>query len=87
MTPEPRSDPEPRFHDECYACPVGGLFLTSRAGAPEAVDHVLNAASEMLAAFKVLADAAERFIEAQRGSTGPPGPSDPRRVRRIHLED
>lgn len=82
---------EPRdghSHEECYACPVGGLFLTARQGGPEAFEHLLNAASELVAAARSLVDAAERAIDHQRAagrSTAGGDGGTPSRVRRIDL--
>ncbi|HVM40210.1 MAG TPA: hypothetical protein VM618_05455 [Acidimicrobiia bacterium] len=70
-------------HEECYACPVGGFFLTARTASPEALDHLVNAASEMVAAFRSMAEAAERFLDQQRAAP----PSAGARVRRIRVED
>lgn len=75
---------EPRHHDECYACPVGGLFLTARGASPEAVEHLVNAASEMVAAMRSVLEAAESFLADQR--TRPSGPPDAEaRIQRIDL--
>lgn len=74
---------EPRHHEECYACPVGGLFLTARGTSPEAFDHLLKAASELVAAARSALEAAERVIEQQR-SAGPH--AAPTRVQRIDVE-
>jgi hypothetical protein len=57
---------EPRHHDECYACPVGGFFLTARGASPEAFEHLMNAAAELAAAARTIVEAAERLIETQR---------------------
>lgn len=80
---EQSSDTEPRYHEECYACPVGGLFLTARGASPEAVEHLVNAASELVAAMRSVLEAAESFLEQQRSPAGRPG--EPR-VRRIRLD-
>lgn len=71
---------EPTHHDECYACPVGGLFLTAREASPEAVEHLVNAASEMVAAMRSVLEAAEAFLEQQQKT--PPAT----RVQRIDLQ-
>jgi hypothetical protein len=59
---------------------------------PEAVEHLLKAAQELLLAAKAVVDAGERAVEAHRSAadaTGPePGvdaPPGPGRVRRIDL--
>lgn len=72
-----------RYHDECYACPVGGLFLTARGASPETVEHLVNAASELVAAMRSVLQAAEEFLEQQRGARAADGPA---RVQRIHLD-
>lgn len=81
---------DPRYHDECYACPIGGLFLTARTSpqAGEALDHLVSAASELVAAAKSMAEAAEVFLEQQR-ARGPRSEtgSEERRIQRIDLEE
>lgn len=81
---------EPRHHEECYACPIGGLFLTARTSpqAGEALDHLVSAASELVAAAKSMAEAAEVFLDQQRTrGPQPADASDEGRVQRIHLDD
>ena len=57
--------------------PVQALFELMLAGVneapPEAVDHLLNAASEFLAAMRVLVDSADQAVDAMRAarSAGP----------------
>lgn len=70
-------------HDECYACPIGGLFLAARAARPEAVDHVLNAVSELVLAARAVLDAAERVLDEQRG--GRPRDGGESRLSRIDI--
>jgi len=110
MTIDPPQDPlgderderpgEPRTHSECYACPVGSFFAEFRAAEPEALEHVLNAAYELLEVARVAIDAAERAIDEQRthaaaaasaasdagrdGATQRPGAAR-KRVRRIDI--
>jgi hypothetical protein len=76
-------EPEARVHDECYACPIGGLFLTARQTGPEAFEHLIRAASELALAAKAMVEVAERFLEQQRtpGATHPP-----QRVQHIDVE-
>ena len=69
-------------HAECYACPVGLVFASVNTAQPEALEHLLNAASEMAAAARSLIDAAERVIAEQRARTGAAGG----RIRRVDLE-
>lgn len=57
-----------RHHEECYACPIGSLFLTARAAGPETFEHLLNAAAELVQAARAVVEAAERVIEQQRVS-------------------
>jgi hypothetical protein len=48
-------------------CPVGALFLgLQSAASPDAVEHLLNAASELVAAARAALDAADAVIESQR---------------------
>ena len=53
-------------HEECYRCPVGAFFAEAQAAQPEALEHMLNAAYELLEAARVAVDAAERAIDEQR---------------------
>jgi len=52
--------------------PVQALFDLMLAGVheapPEAVDHLLNAAHELLAAMRVLVDAADQAVDAVRAA-------------------
>ncbi len=62
---------------------------------PEAAEHLLKAAQELLLAAKAVVDAGERALEAHRAATGSATGRDPaagaaapepaRRVRRIDL--
>lgn len=83
MTDHKPDEPGTRYHDECYVCPIGGLFLTARTSphASEALDHLVTAASELVAAARAMAEAAEQFLDQQRA------PSERRRVQRIDVED
>jgi hypothetical protein len=56
----------PAAHDECYRCPVGAFFAEAQAAQPEALEHMLNAAYELLEVARVAIDAAERAIDEQR---------------------
>ena len=51
----------------------------------DAVEHLWNAAHELLRALRTVVDAADEFVEEQRrrGSTGEPEP----RVHRIDIDD
>lgn len=80
---------EPRHHEECYACPIGGLFLTARTSpqAGEALDHLVSAASELVAAARSMAEAAEVFLEQQRTRGPRPAESSGEgRVQRIDID-
>ncbi len=83
-------------HDECYACPVGAFFAEARDAQPEALEHVLNAAYELLEVARVAIEAAERAVDEQRShlaanrAASPrertaDGDSPRRRVRRIDI--
>jgi hypothetical protein len=70
-------------------CPLGSLFLGLQSAAnPDAIEHLLNAASELVAAARAALDAADAVIEGQReaharrsAGTGQSG------VQRIHIAD
>ncbi len=75
---------------QCYACPVGAFFAEAQAAQPEALDHLLHAAYELLEVARVAIDAAERAIDEQRahlaaartvadGAPGAAGDPQPRR--------
>jgi hypothetical protein len=81
MSNEPTGD-EPRLHAECYACPVGRLFAAARDAQPEAMEHLLAAAHELVQAAKVALDAADAVIEQQRHARAPREP----RLRRIDID-
>lgn len=57
-------------HDECYACPVGSFFAGVQSAQPEALDHLLNAAYELLEVARAAIDAAEGAIDQQRAARG-----------------
>jgi hypothetical protein len=72
----------PRFHDECYACPVGSMFMAARDAQPEAMEHLLTAAHELVQAARVALDAADAVIEQQRRARAQREP----RLRRIDID-
>jgi hypothetical protein len=86
----------PRDRDTSEPPPVGesaeaALAALFDAG-PEAVEHLLKAAQELLLAAKAVVDAGERAVEAHRSTTdaagASPGENAPPgrgRVRRIDL--
>lgn len=64
---EPRADDAPRAeHEECYACPVGQVFEALHDAQPEALEHFLAAAKELLAATRSVVESAERAVDEQR---------------------
>jgi hypothetical protein len=82
--PEPESRPEGSAADAVVAALL-------EAG-PEAAEHLLKAAQELLLAAKAVVDAGERVIEHQRGGASAPEPGGAdegaggsSRVRRIDL--
>ena len=75
--------------DEAAPAPDAALAALLEAG-PEAAEHLLKAAQELLLAAKAVVDAGERALEAHRATeTQPEGGAEPdeppRRVRRIDL--
>lgn len=70
-------------HEECYACPIGGLFLTLHEAAPDATEHLLTAAHEMLQVARAVLDAAEEIVDSRRQAARAGGGE--RRVRRIDI--
>jgi hypothetical protein len=75
---------EPRRHDECYACPIGSFMLGFQAAQPDAMEHLLNAAQEIIQVARAALDAAETAVEAQRAAHADNRAS---RVQRIHIEE
>ncbi|MDQ1535396.1 MAG: hypothetical protein QOF28_3157 [Actinomycetota bacterium] len=76
---------EPRYHDECYACPVGSLFMSMDSASPDMMEHLLAAAHELLQVARSAIDAAELVVERQRESRSGTGRGEPR-VHRIDLD-
>jgi hypothetical protein len=74
---------EHQHHEECYACPVGGFFLTARGASPDAFEHLMNAAAELAAAARTIVEAAERLIDQQRAPARPQG----ERIQHIRIAD
>jgi len=59
----------------------------SGAGDGDPVEHLWNAAHEMLRAFRTLIDAADEFVESQRGRAPQRGaPAEPRAGRVDHID-
>jgi hypothetical protein len=77
-----RAEEPPQYHAECYACPVGSLFSAARDAQPEALEHLLAAAHELVQAARVALDAADAVIEQQRAARAPREP----RLRRIDID-
>lgn len=74
----------PRFHDECYACPVGSVFVTLQGAQPDATEHLLNAVQELVQVARSFLDAADAVVEHQRQARHRAG--DTPRVRRIVVD-
>ena len=75
---------DPKFHDECYACPVGSFFVGVHTAQPDAMDHLLTAAQELLNVARSAIDVADGAIEHQR-SVREERQARPSRVRRIDI--
>ncbi len=73
----------PEGHDECYACPIGGFFLTLQGSQPDATEHLLNAAHEMIQVARAVIDAAEEVVDQRRQAAA--RRSGEARVRRIDI--
>jgi hypothetical protein len=83
----PRSEPnEKRYHDECYACPVGSLFMSMDTASPDMMEHLLAAAHELLQVARSAIDAAEVVVERQREARANAGRGAEPRVHRIDLD-
>ena len=82
---EPHDEHEHKFHDECYACPVGSLFMSMDTASPDMMEHLLAAAHELLQVARSAIDAAEVVVERQREARANAGRPEPR-VRRIDLD-
>ena len=55
-------------------------------GDGDTVDHLWNAAHEMLRAMRTLLDAADEFVESQRGAGSTARARDPREGRVHHID-
>jgi hypothetical protein len=53
----------------------------------DAIDHLWNAAHEMLRAMRTLVDAADEFVESQRGARPPARDAHAPREGRVHHID
>ena len=74
-------EPRDRFTEHDATGPEGG---TSADG--DAVEHLWNAAHEMLRAMRTLIDAADEFVDAQRGErTSARNQTEPREGRVHHI--
>ncbi|HEX6310398.1 MAG TPA: hypothetical protein VF152_02085 [Acidimicrobiia bacterium] len=87
--PEPESPPRP---DGGSGSAADVLVSALMDAGPEAAEHLLKAAQELLLAAKAVVDAGERVVEQTRATAGADGPAeddgdpgDERRVRRIDL--
>lgn len=76
---------EKRYHDECYACPVGSLFMSMDTASPDMMEHLLAAAHELLQVARSAIDAAEAVVERQREARSNAERAEPR-VHRINLD-
>lgn len=76
---------EKRYHDECYACPVGSLFMSMDTASPDMMEHLLAAAHELLQVARSAIDAAEAVVERQREARNNSDRAEPR-VHRINLD-
>ncbi|HEY5012598.1 MAG TPA: hypothetical protein VIK61_07825 [Acidimicrobiia bacterium] len=76
---------EKRYHDECYACPVGSLFMSMDSASPDMMEHLLAAAHELLQVARSAIDAADTVVERQRDARATAARGEPR-VRRIDLD-
>jgi hypothetical protein len=70
-----------------YDVPRGPRAERDSDGDGDAIDHLWNAAHEMLLAMRTLVDAADEFVESQRG--GRPSARAPHEARagRVHHID
>ena len=85
--PEEESPPAP---DASAGSAADVLVSALFEAGPEAADHLLKAAQELLLAAKAVVDAGERVVEQHRSATGAgddeeAGAGDEPRVRRIDL--
>jgi hypothetical protein len=77
------------FNGESYD---GDDIAVEPSASDEALDHLWNAAHELLRAVRMIVDAADEFVASQRGATNrrvPPEHTPDRepRVRRIDIDD
>jgi hypothetical protein len=94
--PDHDDDQPAHDHDVFYDAPsatsgADALVAALFEAGPEAAEHLLRAAQELLLAAKAVVDAGERVVEQHRSAAGSRGgaddapPDDEPRVRRIDL--
>ncbi len=67
---------------------LGSILLGLQSSAsPDAVEHLLNAASELIAAARAALDAADAVVESQREAHARRAAARAPRVERIHVRD
>lgn len=78
MVDEQASGPEPDGPSATAAKTAEALVAALREAGPEATEHLLNAARELLAAAKAVIEASERIVSERQADTT--------KVERIDLE-
>ena len=73
-------------HDTPGDTPGEGAGSRSDLTDGDPVEHLWSAAHEMLRAFRTLIDAADEFVESQRGRADAPNASEPRAGRVHHID-
>ena len=79
--PDERTEHRAAADLSCPGCPVSMVMDTFVAAQPEALDHLLAAASETLAALQVVLDSAQLTIEAHRAALHVRASADPQESR------
>jgi hypothetical protein len=70
----------------CAGCPIGDIFGAAQGAQPEAMEHLLNAAHELIAAARVVLDAADQVVDAQLESLHNARAPRDSRLRRIDID-
>jgi hypothetical protein len=78
MADEQAPEPDPGTSSATAAKTAEALVAALREAGPEATEHLLNAARELLAAAKAVIEASERIVSERQADTA--------KVERIDLE-
>lgn len=70
---------------DCAYCPICATISVVRNTKPEVLEHLANAARELIIAAGILVDEAEGFVGTGESATAPDASTRSSKVRRIDL--